>query len=139
MNTKFKIGDKVIYKNKLGYIDIIVITNKGIYYQLFYVNDDSEKEYEYGIEEYQLKKYKPILDSVEKRYLENLIRPFRNINIYISKTKFNNKEEFLHIMFNERYNNISLPNFSKNTMYKGMELGKKYSIKELDLFAKEND
>lgn len=77
---------------------------------------------------------KPILDKVEKSYLENLLRPFKDMVVYVEKTDgYPRKKEYLHISFNE-IEFTNLPYFKKNTMYKGMELGKKYTLKELGLF-----
>lgn len=133
MNTKFKIGEKVIYKNKLWYVDIIVITKKDIYYQLFDGSNDSDIEY--GIEEHKLKKYEQILDNTEKRYLKNVIKPFKNRVISISKKSCFDKE-YIHIELPDN-DSILLPYFKKNIMYKGMKREKKYTLKELGLFEED--
>lgn len=75
---------------------------------------------------------KPILDKVEKRYLENLLRPFKDMVKYVEKIRC--QKEYLYICLDKADDCITLPYFKKNTMYKGMELGKKYTLKELGLF-----
>lgn len=76
---------------------------------------------------------KPILDKVEKRYLKNLLRPFKNRVMYLRKLKNRNKKEYLCITLNG-FETIVLPFFKEGTMYKGMKLEKKYTLKELGLF-----
>lgn len=79
---------------------------------------------------------KPILDKVEKRYLENLLSPFKDKVVYVNKTEsLDKQEEYLNICLDEEDDDcIDLPYFKKNTMYKGMELDKEYTLKELGLF-----
>ena len=73
-----------------------------------------------------------ILDEAEKRYLSSVIRPFRDKIKYIIKVKSSYDNNFyIRIVLN---NDVStLPYFKKNTMYKGMKLDKKYTLKELNL------
>lgn len=75
-----------------------------------------------------------ILDEAEKRYLSNVIRPFRDKVKNIIKTKSNalkDKEYIIIRIING--NNIPLPYFDKNTMYKGMRLNKEYTLEELGI------
>lgn len=80
----------------------------------------------------------PVLDEVEKKYLKNLLRPFvNNYNITVTKETDNYLgKEFLVI---ELYVNtvctdtVELPYFKPNTMYKGMESHKIYTLKDLGL------
>ena len=74
---------------------------------------------------------KEILDDVEKEYLLNIIKPFRDKVEYICKNRFS-VEEFISITI-ANDSQIQLPNFEKNTMYKGMKVYKKYTLKELGL------
>lgn len=76
---------------------------------------------------------KEILDKEEKEYLENFLRPFRRKVMYISKNMWSVGREYIIIWlsFNE---DISLPSFKKDKMYKGMELDKEYTLEELGLF-----
>ena len=81
---------------------------------------------------------KPILDDVEKEYLSNVIKPFRDkvisIANYYEESIDNN---FIEIEVKQNYCNenqyVSLPYFKKGTMYKGMEEYKKYTLEELGL------
>ena len=75
---------------------------------------------------------KPILDKVEKRYLENLLRPFKDRVKYVKKKNTSN-QQYLYIKL-EGYECIELPYFEKNTMYEGMITSQAYTLKELGLF-----
>ena len=76
---------------------------------------------------------KDILDKTEKDYLSHFINPYRNKIVYIRKREFNTKKEYLHFELTCALDCFSLPNFKKNSMYKNMELNKKYKIEELGL------
>lgn len=76
---------------------------------------------------------KEILDKVEKEYLENLLRPFRNKVKTIRKGVYVNKE-YLGFEMKDGVDSFDLPTFKPNTMYKGMEQHKNYTLKELGLF-----
>lgn len=78
---------------------------------------------------------KEILTKKEKEYLEAVIRPFRYRVIYVSKTYTNSTDEFIRMELNN--DNCVLPYFKAGTMYKGMELDKEYTLKELGLFGGE--
>lgn len=80
-----------------------------------------------------LQNYKePILDDAERKYLADVIRPFRNKIDTISKFNTFDDRQYIYIgMKDRRWSN--LPCFPKGTMYKGMEDGKHYSLKELGL------
>lgn len=73
----------------------------------------------------------PILDDVEKDYLSAVIKPFRKRIKYIAIWR-DGSEQFLHIeLYNDEY--VNFPNFKENTMYKGMELNRWYSLDDLGL------
>ena len=72
-----------------------------------------------------------ILNEAEKRYLRNFIRPFRDKVKAIRKTD-NNMNEYITVTYKNGLN-TDFPNFKPNTMYKGMELYKEYTLKELGL------
>ena len=89
---------------------------------------------------------KPILDDVEKEYLGNIIKPFRNRILYIAKSEtvktYDNPNpkiyECIYIMYRDSSKKknpfyMGFPCFEKGTMYKGMELDKKYTLEELGL------
>lgn len=74
---------------------------------------------------------KEILDDVEKEYLLNIIKPFRDKVEYVCK-KGALRGEYISINI-VKDSTITFPNFKKNTMYKGMEKNKGYTLKELGL------
>lgn len=146
-----EIGDLVKLREKAHYY------NKGIKYsgyrkvkgikeglRAFTVEGDSYFGYYYTpemVEEVRrpvkyetIYKYKEsILDEKEKEYLRAVIRPFRDRIVYITKYEYENyDEQYILIRFDEGGVFI-LPDFKKGTMYKGMELDRKYTIEELGL------
>ena len=87
-----------------------------------------------------------ILTKEEKEYLANVIKPFKDKVICIKKQLVNIisigsvcrpsyciniqvKDEF----FANGFQNIELARFEENTMYQGMEIDKKYTLKDLGL------
>ena len=74
-----------------------------------------------------------ILDDVEKAYLSAVIKPFRKDVKYIKKMDFVIRaKEYLLIKMRD-LSTAGLPLFEKETMYKGMEVDKKYTLEELGL------
>lgn len=76
-----------------------------------------------------------ILDEVEKRYLSNVIRPFRGNVRFITKRRYwidSTEYNDISICINNN-SNIILPKFISNKMYKGMEIEKTYTLEELGL------
>ncbi len=75
-----------------------------------------------------------ILDKTEKEYLANVIRPFRHKIKTIEKTTRIGDSSlcYLNILL-ENNDMANLPDFKKNSMYKGMEVNKEYTLKELGL------
>ena len=78
---------------------------------------------------------KPILDEVEIRYLSEIIKPFRKQVISIGKLDSGNYECIVikYRNINGYTNTMCFPYFEKGTMYKGMEIGKRYTLEELGL------
>lgn len=120
INNPFKITERGL-TNRLGHLSDTVLINLLI-----------------GIYEIE----QPILDNVEKRYLEGVLKPFKDKVMYLEK-----REEFgyqcIYFRFSlptPEYGNAesSLPYFEKDTMYKGMELNKQYILQELGLFVDGN-
>lgn len=82
-----------------------------------------------------------ILDEKEKEYLSAVIKPFRNRVKYIYKTNEIDDCSQIIFIYMERYDYeenlrceyMDLPHFKKDTMYKGMEAGKKYTLADLGL------
>lgn len=86
----------------------------------------------------------PVLDEVEKKYLSYVLRPFRDRIRYVVKLHTLGDErddlyslkngEYLSITYGDCYYDFfTLPPFPKDSMYKNMETGKEYSLKELGL------
>ena len=74
------------------------------------------------------------LDNTERKYLKAIIKPFRDKVKYITKaTNTLLEENYIVIACNHNYDYITLPNFKKDTMYKGMEEDRKYTLDELGL------
>ena len=78
-----------------------------------------------------------ILDDAEKQYLSAFIKPFRNRVKYICKIWYlgvsSSEYQRIYITLSDDSHDIDLPLFKKETMYKGMEIGKKYTLEELGL------
>ena len=88
-----------------------------------------------AILEWMAQPYKePILDDVEKEYLQAIIKRFGREIKYIAKFKSacSENRQYIHIGFYEG-DGFSFPYFKANSMYKGMELNKSYTLKELGL------
>ena len=73
----------------------------------------------------------PILNDAEKKYLSEVIKPFRKKVRYIGKKGICSKE-FILIEVEEDCS-IALPSFKAGSMYKGMKPEKQYDLKELGL------
>ena len=80
-----------------------------------------------------------ILDKTEKEYLSNVIKPFKKKVFYIVKDPclvISHKYVFIKICvksYFSGYEYISLPTFISDSMYNNMQLGYRYSLKELGL------
>lgn len=72
-----------------------------------------------------------ILDEAEKRYLRDVIRPFRNKVKKIEKHQAYSGEYISIALKNNEV--IAFPYFKINTMYKNMKLFRKYTLSELGL------
>ena len=74
-----------------------------------------------------------ILDEEEKEYLSAVLKPFINNVTDIAKyRRTSDSSEYIVINFKDT-EGLILPHFKENTMYKGMELDKKYTLAELGL------
>lgn len=83
-----------------------------------------------------------ILDEKEKQYLQNVIKPFRDRVKSIAKQNYTNGYDYISISVSYPINDcfdcfgtdsLFLPVFKSETMYKNMEIEKKYTLKELGL------
>lgn len=87
--------------------------------------------------DYESKKQEPVLDDIERKYLKNILRPFKDEIKWVCKFKcFNPKDEYITIELET--DSIRLPYFIADTMYKNMENGKKYTLEELGIHYKDN-
>lgn len=82
---------------------------------------------------------KPILNDVEKRYLENVFKPFKDRIEYIEKKAMDFNYEYIafKVFYEDSEISVSwfpLPCFDRGTMYKNMELNEHYMLDELMLF-----
>ena len=77
---------------------------------------------------------KSILAEKERKYLSRVIKPFREKILHISKLTGKNSEYIcIDIRYDWEEDSILLPRFATGTLYKGMEIGKEYSVKDLGL------
>lgn len=75
-----------------------------------------------------------ILDETEKRYLASVIKPFKNKIETIEKTIKIGDSSLCYLNIYLKNDDIAnLPNFKKDSMYKGMEPERKYTLEELGL------
>lgn len=84
-----------------------------------------------------------ILTIVEKEYLSNLIKPFKESVKYIAKVETEGREriqlcykDYLDKSdsdFMRNHTFVGLPTFKAGTMYCGMELDRQYTVEELGL------
>ena len=79
--------------------------------------------------------YKPeILTDKEKAYLSAVINPFRKDVESVKKLEnYYSAQGYIHIAMKKGTDYCSLPWFRKDTMYKGMEANKAYTLEELGL------
>ena len=86
-----------------------------------------------------------ILDEDEKRYIKNIVRPFRDKVTSIYKRQYHDIYEYITITYQEQVEDdeitvgemtIYLPFFKKNTMYTGMLLNKHYTLEDLGIIFK---
>ena len=79
-----------------------------------------------------------ILTKEEKEYLSAVIKPFRNkVKNIIKFSCAMNSHSYIEIVYDDdtwgKDMAIVMPPFKKDTMYKNMKLGEKYTLKELGL------
>lgn len=85
-----------------------------------------------GLLKGELEIEQPVLIEKEKKYLDGVLRPFKDRVECVIKTEWYEKEWILILIIGE--SSIKFPYFEKDTMYKGMETYKKYTLEELGLF-----
>lgn len=72
-----------------------------------------------------------ILDDVEKEYLSAVIKPFRKKISYIRKSE-DLRKKYIKIVLCDG-DSMYFPYLANDEMYKGMELGRNYTLEELGL------
>ena len=86
---------------------------------------------------YQIaKQVNSVLDAAEKRYLLNIIKPFiKQVKYIIKNKKFSGPYEYISIAYYDSTGHfvLNFPDFKAGRMYKGMEIGKRYTIQQLGL------
>ena len=98
--------------------------NKPISCRKIHCNDCGKHVPGYGcsmkkLTEWANSKYKEqILDEVEKRYLRGVIRPFKNMVVFIKKTCNYASCQWIEIAVKAN-KTIALPGFKNDEMYKG--------------------
>ena len=114
-----------------GYITYVEIEYNGkIVKEYACTNEAGIKKFLEWLEE----EYVPnILTDKEKDYLSAVIKPFREDVKYIKKMDFVIRaKEYLLIKMHD-LSTAALPLFEKETMYKGIEVDKAYTLEELGL------
>lgn len=128
LEEEFKLNDSDDYKYK--------ITKDGMFMYSGFARDwYSANHILLGvlIGKYEIKK--PILDEVEKEYLSNVIKPFRNRVEFIVKRSIQ-KYEYIEISYREIntfVGAVCLPIFKENTIYKNMKINEEYTLEDLEL------
>lgn len=84
---------------------------------------------------WERKENRPILTDKEKKYLEFIIKPFKDKIKYIEKIDRDFGQQYISITYTDGISNesINLPYFKSYTMYLGMKPNKSYTLKELEL------
>ena len=127
------------YKKELGKIFYEGCFNPAAMFAKIKTNYDSNIRSKYGrtyaddILDWMAQPYKePILDDAERKYLSDVIRPFRKKVDTVSKFHTANTMQYIYLQMKDK-NGWTLPLFKKGTMYKGMVQGKHYTLDELGL------
>lgn len=113
-----------------GYDFVIYYTSMEIYREFFSGSISTCSAFTKWLEE----EYKPqILTEKENAYLSAVIKPFRKDVEYIEKLNPSclKGKQYLRIELINDY--FALPIFAEGTMYKGMGVNKRYTLKELGL------
>lgn len=127
------------YKKELGKIFYEGCFNPAAMFAKIKTNYDSNIRSKYGrtyaddILDWMAQPYKePILDDAERKYLSDVIRPFRKKVDTVSKFHTANTMQYIYFQMKDK-NGWTLPLFKKGTMYKGMVQGRHYTLDELGL------
>ena len=101
-----------------------------------YKRDNIEK---YSNDQWILIPDLPLLDKKEKEYLRAVLRPFKGMEISITKMDYdddNSDKEYICIEFDDvNYEDgLFFPDFKAGTMYRGLKVNQQYTPEELGLF-----
>ncbi len=133
--TKSDLKDNHIVVNKKGNKQVWGNKDKDLFNDCLTskTNDKKTIVEVYEFDKLIWKREEQILDEVEKKYLSDLIRPFRDKVRYIRLINYvNTIKQFISIEI-KGDSSIYFPLFKKGTMYKGMEVDKNYSLEDLGL------
>nr|DAU57631.1 MAG TPA: hypothetical protein [Caudoviricetes sp.] len=112
-----------------GYDFVIYYTSMEIYREFFSGAVSTCSTFTKWLEE----EYKPnILEEKEKEYLAAVIKPFREKVKYIQKCFDLGNEAYIYI-YVKKCGSMIFPTFRRGTMYKGMEVNKRYTLEDLGL------
>lgn len=126
IGEEFKIEGYKEYKYKFDY-NLMTLMPDGRWY--------TAPEVLNKILEVKYKVVKPILTEEEREYLSMVIKPFRNRIKYIVKYLYE-YGEYISIVYKVSdvgTSSVIFPSYDEGTTYKGMELGKEYTLEELGL------
>lgn len=73
----------------------------------------------------------PILTEEEREYLSNVIKPFRDMVVWIKKIECGTNEQYIRIQL--KTDILPLPYFENDKYYKDMEVDREYILEELGL------
>src|SRR5690606_26720304 len=120
----------VVYRSGEKYLWKDVCLKKNYTEDLIYEDYDNATINEvWEFETLVWKREEHILDEVEKKYLSDVIRPFRDRVIFIKKIR-SGLNEWISIGIKGETSTY-LPYLKNKNMYKNMELNKEYTLKEL--------
>ena len=130
-----KRGDRITYSLDSDIEDIHILYVDGCdgkSIKSFEQDDGKVLKVERQVKYETIYEYKEILDKEEKEYLRNVIKPFRDRVTYIFKCCDSSELSYIFIKMKNK-ENIKLPFFKRNTMYKGMQPNRSYTLEELGL------
>lgn len=131
---KFKVGDKVRVKSKEENKYTTYGIERGDICVIKRIKITIEKDGIMGYIDYKnVELVEEILDETKRKYLADVIRPFKNSVKYICKQQScaNKNQEFISIILKK--DALKLPYFTAGTMYKDMEIDRNYTLEELGL------
>lgn len=145
IKSDLKDGDIVTYRNGLKKIvSGDKLCGNDLFAPLRYYTEDlkdvdGEEEYDIVKVERPVKyetvfeRKEEVLDETEKKYLTEVIRPFRKRIQFIQKREeIMEINPYLRIVFEDN-DKLVFPYITDNSMYKGMESNRKYTLEELGL------